>query len=96
MIPKVVQTVAGKDFTVYVYFLDGVIRLLDAKPLLEQGGVFAPLREENTFRSALTVLNDTVAWDLLGDRNPSACVDLDPCELYDRCPAVSDPLTEAV
>ena len=56
MIPKVVQVVAGIDFTVYVYFLDGSIRLLDAKPLLEKGGVFAPLQNEETFRNCLTVL----------------------------------------
>lgn len=40
MIPQVVQALAGEDFTVYVYFLDGAIRLLDAKPLLKRSGVF--------------------------------------------------------
>ena len=46
MIPKVVQVVAGIDFTVYVYFLDGSIRLLDAKPLLEKGGVFSRMWQD--------------------------------------------------
>jgi hypothetical protein len=96
MIPKVVQAVAGNDFTVYAYFLDGTIRLLDTKPLLEKGGVFAPLRDEETFRNCLTVMNGTVAWDLEGTRDPCACVDLDPCELYETCPSVSDPLREAI
>ena len=89
MIPKVVQVLPGSDFTVYVYFLDG-------KPLLEKGGVFTPLRDEETFRNSLTVLNDTAAWDLDGNRDPSTCIDLDPCELYDHCPAVEDPLSEAI
>ena len=80
MIPKVVQVVAGIDFTVYVYFLDGSIRLLDAKPLLEKGGVFAPLQDGENFRNCLTVLNDAVAWDLDGTRDPCTCIDLDPCE----------------
>ena len=61
MIPKVVQVVAGNDFTIYAYFLDGSIRLLDAKPLLKKGSVFAPLQDEETFRNCLTVLNDAVA-----------------------------------
>ncbi len=96
MIPQVVQVLAGEDFTVYVYFLDGAIRLLDAKPLLKQGGVFSPLRDDATFRNSLTVMNSTVAWDLEGSRNANTCIDLDPCELYDSCPSTIDPLQEVI
>ena len=60
LIPKVVQAVAGDNFTVYAYFSDGTIRLLDAKPLLEKGGVFAPLQDAEFFSQRLTVLNDTM------------------------------------
>ena len=96
MIPKVVQAVAGDGFTVYAYFSDGTVRLLDASPLLEKGGVFAPLRDPDFFRERLTVLNDAVAWDVDGNRDPCTCVDLDPCELYESCPVVADPLKEVV
>ncbi len=96
MIPQVVQALAGKDFTVYVYFLDGTIRLLDTKPLLRQGGVFEPIRNEAVFQNCLTVMNGTVAWDLEGTRNASVCVDLDPCELYENCPSVADPLQDVI
>ena len=96
MIPKVVQAVAGDSFTVYAYFSDGTVRLLDAAPLLNMGGVFAPLRDPDFFRERLTVLNDAVAWDVDGKRDPSTCVDLDPCEIYDTCPIVADPLREVV
>ena len=95
-IPKVVQAVAGDDFTVYAYFSDGSIRLLDAKPLLEKGGVFAPLRDADFFRDRLTVLNDSVAWDVDGNRDPCTCVDLDPCELYETCSITADPLKEVI
>ena len=94
-LPKVLQAVAGEDFTVYAYFNDGTVRLLDAKPLISQGGVFAPLGDPSFFRQRLTVLNDTVAWDITGDRDPSRCVDLDPCALYVDCPVVADPLQAA-
>ena len=50
-IPKVIQTVAGPDYTVYAYFHDG-------------------------------------------PRNPETCVDLDPCEMYETCLIVDDPLRE--
>lgn len=92
LFPEVVQALAGEDFTVYAYFLDGTVRLLDAKPLLEQGGVFTPMRDPDFFRDRLTVLNGTVAWDMTGDMDPTACVDLDPIRLYENCPIVDDPL----
>lgn len=95
-IPKVVQAVADERFTVYAYFNDGTVRRLDAAPLLEKGGVFAPLRDPDFFRERLTVLNDTVAWDIDGNRDPCTCVDLDPCEIYETCPVVADPLKEVI
>ena len=83
LFPKVLQAVAGEDFTVYLYFNDAL------------GGVFAPLQDEAFFKSRLTVLNDTAAWDVTGDRDPGSCVDLDPIELYETCPVVVDPLESA-
>jgi hypothetical protein len=50
MIPKVVQAVAGKDYSVYAYFQDGTIHLLNALPLVQKGGVFSPLQDMNFFR----------------------------------------------
>lgn len=96
LIPKVTQAVAGEGYTVYVYFHDGTVRLYDASALVRQGGVFLPLRDSAFFRSRLTVLNDAVAWDLDGTRNPRTCIDLDPCEMYESCPIVDDPLREVV
>ena len=95
LIPKVLQAVAGENFEVYLYFNDGSVRLYDAKPLLKMGGVFTPLRDEDFFKNSLTVLNDTAAWDVTGDRDPCNCVDLDPIELYETCPVVADPLETA-
>jgi len=94
MIPKVTQAVAGEDYTIYAYFHDGTVRQFDANALIEQGGVFLPLRDEDFFRTRLTVLNDTVAWDMDGTRDPRTCIDLDPCEIYETCPIVDDPLRE--
>lgn len=76
MISKVTQAVAGEDYIVYVYFHDGTVRRFDTKPLIEQGSVFLLLRDEDFFRTRLTVLNDAVAWDMDGTRNPRTCIDL--------------------
>ena len=94
-IPKVLQAVAGEDFTIYLYFSDGSVRLYDAKPLLQQGGVFEPMRDPDYFSDRLTVLNDTAAWDVSSDMDPCNCIDLDPIELYETCPVVVDPLEKA-
>ena len=94
-IPAVVQAVPGNNFTVYAYFSDGTVRLADIKPLIARGGVFSPLADESVFRSRITVLNDAVAWDLEGNRDETACIDLDPGKMYREGPVVDDPL-EAV
>lgn len=73
MIPKVVQAVAGQDFLVYAYFHDDTIHLSDAAPLVRKGGVFASLQDAEFFRGRLTVINDTVAWDMDGTHNPCTC-----------------------
>lgn len=93
--PKVLQAVAGENFTIYLYFSDGSVRLYDAKPVLERGGVFEPMRDKNFFREHLTVLNDTAAWDVNGDFDPCSCIDLDPIELYESSVVVADPLETA-
>ena len=93
-IPNVVQALAGENFIVYAYFDDGAIRMVDMKPLLAKGGVFTPLSDEALFREKLTILNDTVAWDMMGNRDETACIDIDPCWIYEDCTPVSDPLQE--
>ena len=94
-IPAVVQAVPGNNFTVYAYFSDGTVRLADVKPLIARGGVFSPLADKSVFRSRITVLNDAVAWDLEGNRDETACIDLDPGKMHRESPVVDDPL-EAV
>jgi hypothetical protein len=94
--PKVVQAVAGDDYVVYAYFDDGTVRRVDVAPKIEKGGVFEPLRAPEFFRERLTVMGDTVAWDIAGNHDVTACVDLDPLNIYENCPVVDDPLKEAV
>ena len=43
-IPKVLQAVAGEDFTIYLYFSDGSVRLYDAK-----GGSFRAYARSGLF-----------------------------------------------
>jgi len=92
--PKVSQVIPGEGYAVYAYFTDGSVRLFDASGLINQGGVFAPLRDKSVFDRALTVLNDTVAWDIAGKRDPCDCVDIDPFSVYSAT-RVTDPLLQS-
>ena len=38
LFPKVLQAVAGEDFTVYLYFNDGSVRLYDGRGLCALAG----------------------------------------------------------
>lgn len=87
--PEVFQAVAGKNFTVYAYMNDGSIRLYDMKPLIKKGGVFEKITDEDIFKEKLTVLNNSIAWDILGNRNEYDCIDVDPFDVFES-PAVNE------
>ena len=42
----------------------------------------ARIRDPEIFLGCCTVLNGTLAWDIAGGRDESACIDLDPLMLY--------------
>lgn len=81
MIYSVVQVIPYEDYTVYVYFEDGKIVCYDARPLLEKKA-FEPLKNIDFFMNSCAILNDTLAWDVSGDRDESKCLDIDPETLY--------------
>ena len=82
MFPKVVQVIPMKDYTVYVYFEDGKIVCYDVKPMLQKE-VFKPLLDQDFFMDACTVMNDTLAWDVGGNRDCTRCLDIDPDTLHE-------------
>ena len=79
--PEIVQVIPHEDFTVSVYFSDGKIVLYDIKPFLHTE-VFSKISDINIFMESCTILNDALAWDIVGDRNESKCIDIDPDTLY--------------
>ncbi len=81
MFPKVVQVIPMKSYSVYVYFEDGKIVCYDMSSMLEKE-VFCPLKDIDIFINTCTVLNDTLAWDIQGNRDNTACLDIDPDTLY--------------
>ena len=90
--PKVLQVVPTDDYGVYVYFNDGSVRLFSVKSLIKPGTIFEPLQDITYFKSKLAVINETVAWDIGGNRDPRKCIDLDPFVIFEQ-PPVADPLS---
>ncbi len=90
MFHQVVQVLPTSEYKVYIYFADGRIKLFDAKDLITKG-VFRKLQDINVFINACTVLNNTLAWDIIGKYDPTNCLDLDPEMLYESCPEVEEP-----
>lgn len=82
MFPKVVQVIPMKDYSVYVYFEDGKIVRYDMSQMIEKE-VFQPLRDTDIFIDTCTVINDTLAWDIGGNRDNAMCLDIDPDTLYE-------------
>jgi hypothetical protein len=91
MLYNVVQVLPQNDFTVYVYFDDGNIRLYDMKPLIGKG-IFKKISDPVPFLEKCTVLNNTLAWDIEGNYDPYTCIDIDPLEIYEKGLVVHDPL----
>lgn len=80
-IPSVVQVIPYEDYTVDVYFDDGKIVCYNAGRDMSPA-LFARIRDPEIFLGCCTVLNGTLAWDIAGGRDESACIDLDPLMLY--------------
>ena len=82
MFHNVIQVIPTNEYKVYIYFDDGKTVCYDVTPLLIKK-VFEPLNDKTFFMEACTILNDTLAWDITGDRDVSKCIDIDPEMLYE-------------
>ena len=90
---QILQVLPEAEYRVFCYFSDGRIKLYDARPLIEGGGVFSRIVDPAVFRDTCTGLDGTLAWDVNGDRDPYACIDLDPDTVYAKAVDARDPLS---
>ncbi len=85
--PVVVQVIPFDNYHVHVFFDDGKIVEYDGSEDVKNG-VFKVLQDIEVFKEKCTVLNDTLAWDLEGNRDTCSCIDIDPFTLYEL-PAIN-------
>ena len=62
---------------------ESIFKWGDVKPQLEKE-VFEPLKNKEVFINSCTILNDTLAWDIAGNRDTTKCIDIAPDMLYER------------
>ena len=79
--PEIVQVIPHDNYTVTVYFHDGKIVVYDLSNLLDTG-IFIKLKDIKVFKDTCMILNDTLAWDIGGNKDVYNCIDIDPETLY--------------
>ena len=83
---RIVSVVANDDFSLRLRFDNGEVRVLDCKPMLEIGSVFAPFRELPNFKRVYLDDCHCVSWDIDPDVDSNVVwenkVDLCPDSCY--------------
>ena len=84
---KNVKTVKPlEDYKVLVTFKDNKKVIYNAKSLLNKG-MFSKLKNKETFNKCCKVMNNTLAFDILGRNDNTQCFDIAPDTLY-KLPAL--------
>ena len=100
-LPGIEQVIPIWNYKVYVYMDDNTVRLYDAAPLIQKGGIFKKLQDKSFFMERCTIMNDTLAWDLSGKLDPEDCIDICPdtireCEIVEDVEALEKELFSVV
>lgn len=45
--------------------------------------MFQLLKDVSVFMNTCTIMNDTLVWDIQGNRDNTSCLDIDPDTLYE-------------
>ena len=90
MRPNIIQVKPTERYTVYVFFDNGVIKEYSLKEDIESGGIFEKIKDINIFIERCTIMNNTLAWDISGDRDTTKCIDICPDTIYEDGITVKD------
>ena len=80
--PKPFQVLPTDDFTVYLYYDNGEIKLYNCKWILEETGIFEELHDIGVFKELCTIMNGTLAFDISRSQDTYRCIDICPDTVY--------------
>lgn len=82
---KIVYVCPARDHRVYCLFSNGQWRVWDASCMLKMQPMKHHMEKDpNFFYNAIAVINDTLAWDRTGDRDPYECIDINPGTIWNE------------
>ncbi len=90
MTPNIIQVKPTENYTIYVFFDNGIIKEYSLKEDIQSGGVFEKIKDINIFIKRCTIMNGTLAWDIEGDRDTTKCIDICPDTIYEDGVTVKD------
>ncbi len=90
MKPNIIQVKPTKEYIVYVFFDNGIIKAYSLKEDIEAGGIFDKIKDVDIFINRCTIMNGTLAWDISGDRDTTKCIDICPDTIYEDGVTVKD------
>lgn len=75
-VPQIYMAVPVGGKVVDCHFTNGAVRRYDVNRAIRMGGVFAPLRNQQTFERSICVQDGVLAFDVSGRRDPYDMVDI--------------------
>jgi len=84
MRPKLYQVYPTSEYTVYLYYDNGEIKLYDCKWILEEDGIFSAIQNPNDFVRLCVIMNNTLAFDITEKFDPYSCIDICPDTIYEE------------
>jgi hypothetical protein len=93
--PKLIQVLPRDDYKVYLYYENGEIRVYDCAWILAETGTFEKIKDIVVFKECCTIMNRTLAWDILGNRDLYNCIDICPDTIYEDSVRVSGDVLSA-
>lgn len=70
---KIVQVIPHNDYLVDVYCNNGLCYRYNAKTIVNK---YRVLQDLDIFINTCTIINETLAWDLEGNKDDTKCIDV--------------------
>ncbi len=81
--PVLYQVVPTDNYTVYLYYDNGEVKLYDCSFIFNENGVFDKIKNIDSFKNLCTIMNHSLAFDISGQRDVSNCIDICPDTIYE-------------
>lgn len=93
--PRLYQVLPMDDYSVYLYYDNGEIRLYDCKWILNENNQFDKIKNIKDFKRLCTIMNKTLCFDISEKRDTFNCIDICPDTIYNESAALNKDILSA-